>query len=266
MDRSDFTAHRPLGRTGLKVSRLGLASAYGTPAATVEKAFHEYNINYFYWGALRTRGMRDGLRNLAANNRENMIVALQSFDHFGITLSRSIKKGLRTLDLDYADVLVLGWHNKSPSERIIAKAIDMKEAGLVRHIALSGHNRSLFGKLAQLEDSSIDIFMVRYNAVHRGAEGDIFPYLSDHDRPGITVFTATCWAKLLKQKKMPPGEESLSAADCYRFVLSDPHVDLCMMGPRNEREFDEGVTALAKGPLSDDEMIRIRKIGDYIHR
>lgn len=266
MNAPDFTTHRTLGRTGLKVSRLGLASAYGAPSSTVEKAFHEHNINYFYWGSLRTKAMRVGIQNLAAENRDKIVVALQSYDHLGITVRRSVHKGLKSLGFDFADVLILGWHNSFPSERIIAKAVKMKEAGLVRQIALSGHNRSFFGDLAKRDDSPIDIFMTRYNAVHRGAEIDIFPHLSNGNRPGVTIYTATCWAKLLKQKKMPPGEEPLSAADCYRFVLSNPNVDLCMMGPRSDREFVDGVTALTKGPLSEDEMARIRKIGDHLHK
>ena len=67
------------------------------------------------------------------------------------------------------------------------------------------------------------------------------------------------------QKKMPPGEKPLSAADCYHFVLSHPDVDVCLAGPRTEQEMNEGLKALDLGPLSDEEMVRIRKIGDYVH-
>ncbi len=45
-----------LGRTGLKVRRLGMGSSYGAPAAAYEEAF-ERGCNYFYWGALRRGGM-----------------------------------------------------------------------------------------------------------------------------------------------------------------------------------------------------------------
>ena len=36
--------------------------------------------------------------------------------------------------------------------------------------------------------------------MHRGAEEDIFPHLPQDNRPGIVVFTATCWRKPLKDK------------------------------------------------------------------
>ncbi len=261
----DFVEKRILGKTGLSVSRLGLASGYGVPATAVEKAFHEYGVNYFYWSSPRRSGMREGLRNLIKNHRENIIIVLQSYDHIGLTVKRSVYKGLKTLGVDYADVILLGWHNWHPPKRLLKDALKLKEDGLVRFIAMSGHNRKLFGEFAQQNDSPIDIFMLRYNAAHRGAEHEIFPYLSGENRPGITSYTATRWGKLLNQKKMPPGEKPLTASDCYRFVLSNPHVDLCMMGPASEQEMVGGMTALEKGPLSDQEMARVKKIGDYVH-
>ena len=44
----DLKERVPFGSTGLMVSRLGLASGYGVPASAIEKAFHEYGINYLY--------------------------------------------------------------------------------------------------------------------------------------------------------------------------------------------------------------------------
>ncbi len=261
----DFVEKRILGKTGLAVSRLGLAGGYGVPVAAVEKAFHEYGVNYFYWSSPRRSGMREGLRNLIKNHRENMVIVLQSYDHIGLTVKRSVYKGLKTLGVGYADVILLGWHNWHPPKRLLRDALKLKEDGMVRFIAMSGHNRKLFGEIAQQSDSPIDIFMLRYNAAHRGAEHEIFPYLSGENQPGITSYTATRWGKLLNQKKMPPGEKPLTASDCYRFVLSNPHVDLCMMGPASEQEMVGGMTALEKGPLSDQEMARVKKIGDYVH-
>jgi aryl-alcohol dehydrogenase-like predicted oxidoreductase len=261
----DFTERTTLGRTGLSVSRLGLAGGYGVPAAAVEQAYHEYGVNYFYWSTFRKPGMGQGLRNLVASHRDDMVIVLQSYDHIGITLKHSVRSGIKELGVDAVDVIMLGWHNWRPTRRVIDQVMQLKEAGLVRHVAMSGHNRRFFGELVQQEKSPIDIFMTRYNVAHPGAESDIFPHLDENNRPGITTYTATCWRKLLNPKKMPPGEEPLTASDCYRFVLSNPHVDLCMTGPANLEQMQEGFKALQQGPLSDEEMVRIRKIGDYVH-
>jgi hypothetical protein len=77
-----------------------------------------------------------------------------------------------------------------------------------------------------------DLFMVRYNAAHRGAEREVFPLLPEPpERPGIFAYTATRWGSLLDPKRLPAGERAPSAADCYRFCLSHPGVDMVLCGP-----------------------------------
>jgi len=261
----DFREPRVLGRTGLHVVRLGVASSYGVPAAAVEKAFHEYGVNYLYWGSIRRGGLRDAIRNLSGTEREKLVVAIQTYDHYGFLMHRFVEKGLRALQLDYADVLILGWHWKAPSERVLGAALKLRDQGKVHFIAMSAHHRPLFVEVMNKPGSPLDILMVRYNAAHRGAEAEVFPHLPAENRPGITTYTATRWGQLLKARKMPPGEAPMSAAECYRFALSNPNVDLCMTGPANAQQMDEALRALDAGPLSDEELARCRRIGDYVH-
>ena len=64
---------------------------------------------------------------------------------------------------------------------------------------------------------------------------------------------------------MPEGERVPTAADCYRFALTDPRVDLVLAGPANDRELSEALLALDGGPLEHDELARLRRIGDNVH-
>ncbi len=255
-----------LGRTGLSVSRLGIASGYGAPAAAVEKAYKEYGLNYFYWSTPRNSKFKEGLRNLVKSDREKIHIVLQSYDHFGWLTPRAVHKGLKSLNIDYADVLLLGWYNYFP-KHVVDVALKLKEQGKIRYIAMSGHNRKTFGAMAQEPDNPVDIFMCRYNAVHSGAEKDIFPLLPEDKakRPGITIYTATCWSKLMKPNKMPAGEKPLTASDCYRFVLTNPHVDLCITAPNSVEQLDQTMKGMQNGPLNEEEMTRIRKIGAHIY-
>ena len=111
----------------------------------------------------------------------------------------------------------------------------------------------------------IDVYHVRYNAVNSGADKDVFPLLLPENKPGIVAYTATRWGQLLKEKKMPAGEKPLTAPECYRFVLSHPSVDLCMTGARSLEMMRENLETLNFGSLSEDEMARIRRIGDFIY-
>jgi len=150
-----------------------------------------------------------------------------------------------------------------PSRRLIDGALKMKEKGLIRFIGLSGHNRKLVGTLAG--DGDFDVVHFRYSAAHRGAEKDIFPFVGKERRPGMVVFTATRWGQLLKAKKMPPGEKPLTAAECYRFALSHPAVDVCMSGAKTVEEMRQNLAVLDGGPMAGAELERVRRIGDFVH-
>jgi aryl-alcohol dehydrogenase-like predicted oxidoreductase len=54
--------------------------------------------------------------------------------------------------------------------------------------------------------------------------------------------------------------------DCYRFVLTNPLVDVCLTGPSTAEQMEANLKALELGPLAEDEMQWMRKIGDSVHR
>ena len=72
------------------------------------------------------------------------------------------RSSLRILGTDHADVLLLGYHDKRPPQRLIDRAVRMKEQGLVRFLGVTSHNRKLFPELAK--EGIFDVFHVRYNA------------------------------------------------------------------------------------------------------
>ncbi|MBN1566889.1 MAG: hypothetical protein JXA73_03525 [Acidobacteria bacterium] len=261
-----FNEQVVLGRTGLKVGRLGVASGYWVPAAAIEEAF-ERGCNYLTWGTF-IKGfsphMRDALRNIVAKGqRDRLVLAMFSYAHQSFITEHFLLKGLKAAHLDYADVLILGYFPKPPSPRIIDGAMKLKEKGLVRFLGVSGHNRLLFPQIRK--DERIGVFHLRYNAVHRGAETEVFSFLPGDNRPGIVDFTATDWGKLLKPKKMPSGEKAPTAADCYRFALSHPAVDVCMTGPRTLDEMRQNLKVLDQGPMTEEELTRMRRIGDHFY-
>jgi predicted aldo/keto reductase-like oxidoreductase len=258
-----FDEKRRLGSTGLDAGPLGLAASYGAPASAFEMAF-ERGCNYFYWGSMRKSGMREAIRNICGRGqRDDLILVIQSYSRSALLMELFAQKALKTLNQDHADVLILGWYNKLPSKRVLERATAMKEKGLVRFLALSGHNRRLFPELAGL--GIFDLFHVRYNAAHRGAEQEIFPHIQGKARPGVVSYTATRWGQLLKKKMMPSGEGPPPASHCYRFALSNPSVDVCVCGPRNSHQMEEALRTLELGPLGPEEMDRMIRIGDHVH-
>lgn len=258
----NFNSQRVLGRTGLRVGRLGVGSSYGAPAEAFEEAF-ERGCNYFYWGSMRRPGMRQAIKNICRKGkRDQLVVVIQSYSRSAFLLELSYRRALKHLALDHADILLLGWYRKKPAQRILNKVTAMKKRGMFRFLALSSHNRHLFPKLAK--EDIFDIFHIRYSAAHRRAESETFPYLEGENRPGIVSYTATRWGQLLQEKSMPPGETAPAASDCYRFVLSHPAVDVCMTGPKNLQQMRQALRTLDLGPLGATELERMRTIGDHV--
>ncbi|HKW98135.1 MAG TPA: aldo/keto reductase [Bryobacteraceae bacterium] len=250
-----------LGRTNLPVCRLGVAASYGVPARAVERAF-EHGVNYFYWGTFRRGGFGQAIRNLAPQ-RDRFVLVIQSYSRVAGLLAWSLERALRSLRLDRADVLLLGLWNKPVPARILDAARRVRDRGLVRFLAVSSHNRPLVARLANEKD--FDVIHFRYNAVHPGAERDIFPHLPGAGRPGMVAYTATNWGQLLRHAKIPKNEKIPAAADCYRFVLARAEVDVCMTGPANAAQMEQALEALRLGPMSDDELHWMRRVGQAIY-
>jgi aryl-alcohol dehydrogenase-like predicted oxidoreductase len=251
---------RSLGRTGLMAGRLGVAASYGVPTAAVERAV-EMGVNYLYWGSMRRAGFGQAIRNLAAS-RDRLVLVLQSYSRLASLLGWSVERGLRALRLEFADVLLLGMWNSPLPERILDAARALRQRGLVRFLAVSSHNRRYAAELANGTD--VDVVHFRYNAAHPGAETDIFPRLATVNHGGMVAYTATSWGQLLKASKAPAGERVPTAADCYRFVLTRPEVDVCLSGPANAAQMDEALRALRLGPMDPDELAWMRRVGSAV--
>jgi len=114
-----------LGRTNLRVGRLGLAASYGADERCVRLAF-ERGVNYLYWGSRRTGGFAAGLRGLWPH-RDEFVLVIQSYTRVAALLPWSLKRALRSLAMDYADILLLGMWNKNVPSSIFEQALQLRE-------------------------------------------------------------------------------------------------------------------------------------------
>jgi aryl-alcohol dehydrogenase-like predicted oxidoreductase len=263
MDR-DFS-HTVLGRTGLAVHRLGLSASY-RPGVRAVLAAADQGINYFF-GYGFDRQLKLAFRQGLGRHREQYVLATGVYNYvFGHQdLRRTLERRLRQFGTEYLDAfLFLGVMKEAEfPERTRAELVRLREEGKVRAVGMSCHDRRFAGRLAA--EGSLDVLMVRYNAAHRGAETEIFPHLQPSD-PGVVSYTATRWSYLLRRPKSWPRDGRVPDAGlCYRFVLSNPNVHVCMMAPSNEAQLRENVAALQRGPLDPDELAFMRDFGDAVH-
>ena len=255
-----------LGRTGILVHRLGLAASYRPGERTVQRALDE-GVNYFFCFGIDGQMVRV-LRRLPPDRRERIAIGTGAYNYiwWRQDLERTLEKRLRQLRTDYIDIFhFLGvMKPKELTPRVLDQLAKLRADPRVRAVSISCHDRKLAGQLAA--EGTLDCLMIRYNAAHRGAETEIFPHLAAHDT-GLVSYTATRWGFLMRRTKGWPKDGPIpTAGQCYRFVLGNPHVDVCLTAPRSEREFADTLAAVRQGPLPDDEMEFLRSYGDAVHR
>lgn len=243
------------------VFRLGLSGSFGLDEAGAREALER--IQYLFWFP-NMKGLTAALKDAVRRDRERYVVASGPIlGHFPRWVRKAAEKRLRTLGTDYLDVLQLSWLSKMSAftGAVQDELVRLKEEGKIRAIGVTTHDRPRAGRLA--EDSIVDLLQIRYNAAHPGAEQDVFPHLARR-HPVIVAYTATSWRKLMKRPKGWTGNV-MTAGDCYRWVLANPHVDVVLSGPRTAKELRENLAAVDRGPPSKDELAWMRDLGRAVH-
>jgi aryl-alcohol dehydrogenase-like predicted oxidoreductase len=233
----------------------------------VERAFHEQGVNTFLvhkWIPTIAEGVR---RLIRAGHRDSLVLVSEATFPFAGSVRRALEAQIRAMGTDRLDVWLIGWLRKRwyARDAVWSEMVRLREAGRTRAIGFSCHDRPLAAALARALPA--DVIMIRYNAAHRGAEGDIFDALSDlgERRPGIISYTATRWGGLLKPIPERGFPEPIHAGECYRFVLDHPMVDVAWCAARNPAELREDVDAAVGPPLTPERRAEICRFGDAVH-
>jgi hypothetical protein len=115
-------------------------------------------------------------------------------------------------------------------------------------------------------NGTLESIMVRYNAAPRGAETEIFPQLADmHPRPAVIGYTATRWTQLFRRPRGYPRDGRLPTPGmCYRFVMSNPAVNVCITAPGNETQFARNLAEIRRGPLNEEDVSLMHSFGDFV--
>lgn len=268
VDQAEDFRRTTLPGIGKQVLRIGVAGNYGLKDRDIHVAA-EHGANYWLWGPGFSK-VTVGLRKLLRQDRQGHVVALLEMGLWAGQVRRRVDRALRELDTDYIDVFKLGWLGRTAryTPAIADTLLQLKQEGKIRAIGTSIHDRQQAARLTR--ESVIDVFMLRYNAKHPGAEQDVFPHLAER-QPAVVTYTTTSWRQLLRPIKgieMPPwpGKQEapvppLTPELCYRFSLTNPHIHVVLTGPRNGGQLVENLQALDAGPLSDDELAWVRAYG-----
>lgn len=254
-----------LPHTRNPIFRLGLAASYRPGEHTVRIALNE-GINYFFCYGFDSQMIRV-LRSVNADRRERITIATGAYNLIWThqDLRGTLEKRLRQLRTDYIDIFhFLGVMKASQfTPRVRDDLEGLRHDPRVRAVSISCHDRAFAASLASA--GTLDCVMARYNAAHRGAESELFPSLAAH-HVGLIAYTATRWRFLFRPTRHWPACRPVpTPGHCYRFVLSQPSVNVCLTAPESDLELLQNLAAVRRGPLDEGELQWMRDYGDRVH-
>lgn len=211
--------------------------------------------------------MRDGSRWRGANSlhRESVIVATGSEKREISQWQDYIEQVRQTLAIDTIDVLFVEYVAPSDDWEQVTALIDQlyqwKATGILRYVGVTTHNRPIACKI--LQENRCDVLMHRYNMAHRKAEETVFPAAVAADIP-VVAFTSTRWGKLLEGHPGWPAAPP-TAADCYRFGLSQPAIRLVLTAAKICQQLEANLAVLTAPPMAESEAQHWQQFGDLIY-
>lgn len=267
-------AMRALGQTGIAVAPLGISGAGEMPVPCFEAA-REAGANLFFWEpshrALSTFVTR-------APRRHELVLVTGSYEADARSIERDVERALRRLRVDALGAMLLFWVRSGA--RLVEgawEALDrLKQQGKVRAIGFSTHRRDLARDA--IASQAWDVVMCRLSAAHPGAERELLPAAIAHGT-GVIAFSALCYGRLLAAPLgagglgaplgagglgPPLDAPPITAADCYRYALSQPGVSVCLSAPRRWRELSENLAVLQQPALDPQAIERLRAHGERV--
>ena len=247
--------YRVLGKTGLKISRMGLG---GIPiqridAAGTKKLMHwlcDRGINYV--DTARGYSVSEEYLGQALEGiRDKFVIATKSMSRTKETMAADIDISLGNLRTDYIDLYQV--HNPTPAdlEKVIApggalEALqEAKAAGKIGHIGITAHSAETF-KLA-LDMDWVETIMFPYNIVETQGEKLI----------------RACGEKNIGFIAMKPlaGGAIEDATLALRFLQANEDVTVVIPGMAEIKEAEQNLAAMENtAPLTEGEKLSMDAI------
>lgn len=247
--------YRILGKTGLKVSRMGFG---GIPIQRIDKEgtrelilkLRDLGVNFI--DTARGYSVSEEYLGYALEGiRKDFVLATKSMARTKDAMAADVDISLRNLCTDYIDLYQI--HNPSPEDFLnvqqpggaLEALLEARDAGKIGHIGITLHTAELFEKALELD--WVETIMFPYNLVETQGEALI----------------AQCAQRNIGFIDMKPlaGGAIDDVALALRFIAANPNVTLLIPGMAKVSEVQQNFDAICDtNPISDQEQARIEKI------
>ena len=251
--------YRVLGKTGLKISRVGLG---GIPIQRIDaegtrKLVHQLmdaGVNFI--DTARGYTVSEQYLGYALEGiRDKFIVATKSMARTKEAMEKDIEISLNNLKTDYIDLYQVHNANMAQLEQVMGEggALEaLKEAkaqGKIGHIGLTAHSREVFEKALELD--WVETFMFPYNIVETQGE-ELIKKAAEKNIGFIDM-------------KPLAGGAIEDAALAMRFLVSNPDVTVVIPGMADAKEVEINLAAAENtAPLSADEQATVARMREEL--
>ena len=251
--------YRILGKTGLKISRLGFG---GIPIQKIDakgtrelfELMAQKGINYV--DTARGYTVSEEYIGFALEGiREKFILATKSMARTYEAMKADIQKSLTNLKTDYIDIYQVHNPNAQQLEQVMAEGgalealFEAKADGKIGHIGITLHSAELFEKAVELD--WVETIMFPYNIVEtQGVE-----------------FIKRCGERNIGFIAMKPlaGGAIDDARLAIRFIAANDNVSVIIPGMATKDEIEQNILAMEDtSPLSDEEIDSINAISSTL--
>jgi len=235
-DKMPSLQYRTLGRTGLKVTTVGMGVMNCSDPAVLLRAF-DLGINFYDTADCYMWGRNEEMVGKAfQGKRDKVFIQTKVHQDDEKKMRASVERSLRRLKTDTIDVLI--WHNlHSPEEvsdkRYVEFMATMKREGKARFTGFSAHNNMASLLMEAAKGGDQEVALVSYNFTHSRKLKEAVAMAA---RSGIGIVAMKTQAGGYKKEKMG-GLNPHQAA--LKYVLMDQHVTTAVPGVTTTEEIDE---------------------------
>ena len=251
--------YRVLGKTGIKVSRMGFG---GIPIQRIDAAgtkalmqqLMEAGVNYIDTARGYTVS-EEYLGEALEGIRDHFVLATKSMARTKEAMAKDIDISLGNLRTSYIDLYQVHNPNMQQLEQVTAPGgalealLEAKAAGKIGHIGLTAHSVQVFEKALTLD--WVETIMFPYNIVESQGEELI----------------KACTEKGVGFIDMKPlaGGAIEDATLALRYIISNPNVTVVIPGMADAKEIEQNLAAVeSTEPLTEEENAQIGQIRDSL--
>jgi HEAT repeat protein len=247
---------RALGRTGIAVAPFGISGANGLGCADLAMAY-ERGVNLFFWEPSHEELARF-VRGVA---HQGIVMVAGSYHADAASIERDLYRALRVLRRDTIDVFLAFWTRSAARiDHVTEPLLELRRRNLARAVGVSTHDRAL---ACLAVDRGLDVVMVRHSAAHRGAETSVFPHCAARGASVLT-FSNLCYGRMLHRTGAALSA-GVTAADCYRYSLSQAGVHACIAAPRRYSELLADLEVLEDPSLRPSRARELQEHGALVY-